>query len=239
MADLVVERGGEGGPLLLLLHGLGATAGVWSPLLPFVEGRWLAVDLPGHGGSEPLGRYGIGDYAEAIAPMIEGEDAVTVLGHSMGGVVGLALAARRPVERVFGVGIKVDWSAEELARFAGLAARPPRLFATEAEALGWHAKLAGLSAPAPALVARGARQEDGQWRASLDPRAFGVKAPDMAALVAAAGCPVHLACGEADAMISAERLRDFDPGAAAFAGAGHNAMVDRPEAVWAWVKARS
>jgi pimeloyl-ACP methyl ester carboxylesterase len=239
MDGLAFERGGAGGPLLLLLHGLGATAGVWARLLPLVEGRWLALDLPGHGGSAPLGRYGIGDYVDAIAPLVAGEDAVTVLGHSMGGVVGLALAARRPVERVFGVGIKVDWSAEELARFAGLAARPPRLFATEDEALGWHAKLAGLAEPAPALVARGARQEDGQWRAALDPRAFAVEAPDMAALVAAAGCPVHLACGEGDAMISAERLRDFDPQAVAFAGAGHNAMVDRPETLWAWVKKRS
>ena len=37
-------------------------------------------------------------------------------------------------------------------------------------------------------------------------------------------------------MISAERLRDFDPRAFAVAGAGHNAMVDVPGAIWDWLE---
>ena len=43
--------GGTGDSLLLLLHGLGATAAVWRRLIPLVEeswdGRWAAPDLRG------------------------------------------------------------------------------------------------------------------------------------------------------------------------------------------------
>ena len=52
--------GGAGEPVLLLLHGLGATADVWDGWRPLLAerwpGRWLAPDLPGHGGSAPLPR---------------------------------------------------------------------------------------------------------------------------------------------------------------------------------------
>ena len=53
---LAAFEGGQGDRLLVLLHGMGATAGVWSRMLaePRWHGRWLALDLPGHGGSEVL-----------------------------------------------------------------------------------------------------------------------------------------------------------------------------------------
>ena len=41
------------GPVVLLLHGMGATGDVWLPWAPYLEqhwpGRWLAPDLAGHG----------------------------------------------------------------------------------------------------------------------------------------------------------------------------------------------
>jgi alpha/beta hydrolase fold len=60
-AGLRVHQGGRGEPALLLLHGLGATGDVWQGWLPLLArrwpGRWLAPDLPGHGGSPPLSSY--------------------------------------------------------------------------------------------------------------------------------------------------------------------------------------
>ena len=45
----------------MLLHGLGATGDVWNAWWPLLArrwpGRWLAPDLPGHGGSPPLAAY--------------------------------------------------------------------------------------------------------------------------------------------------------------------------------------
>jgi hypothetical protein len=71
---LRVLEGGGRQPLLILLHGLGATAEVWEGWRPLLEerwpGRWLAPDLPGHGGSAPLARYSFGSLAAAVADLV-------------------------------------------------------------------------------------------------------------------------------------------------------------------------
>src|SRR5215831_19880579 len=113
-AGLRVNEGGSGDPLLVLLHGLGATSDVWAGWRPLLAGRWpgrwLAPDLPGHGGSPPLAAYTFDGFAAAVAGLIEPGARTVVLGHSLGGVVGLALASGRfsvAVDAVIGLGIKV------------------------------------------------------------------------------------------------------------------------------------
>ncbi|HRP96565.1 MAG TPA: hypothetical protein PL143_09970 [Rhodocyclaceae bacterium] len=39
-SDIWYEHGGDDGPLLVLLHGLGANAAVWDGLKPIVAARW-------------------------------------------------------------------------------------------------------------------------------------------------------------------------------------------------------
>ena len=97
---IAFDAGGRGAPLLVLLHGLGATAAVWTPMLDSVTaqwpGRWIAPDLPGHGGSGTIARYHQADYVGALAPFLREQAAgepVTLLGHSLGGTLSLALAA--------------------------------------------------------------------------------------------------------------------------------------------------
>jgi len=51
------QEHGEPGPgePLVLLHGIGETSGIWTPVLPYLRGRRvLCVDLPGFGGSAPV-----------------------------------------------------------------------------------------------------------------------------------------------------------------------------------------
>src|SRR2546427_821299 len=90
---LRVQQGGDGGPVLLLLHGLGATGDVWRGLLDLLNdrwpGRWVAPDLPGHGGSEALASYSFGRLAAAVAPAVPPADRVVALGHSPGRVLAL------------------------------------------------------------------------------------------------------------------------------------------------------
>src|SRR5262249_26084072 len=132
---LRMQAGGSGQPVLLLLHGLGATGDVWDAWRPLLAkrwpGRWLAPDLPGHGGAAPASRYTFDTLAAAVAGLIEPGARVVVLGHSLGGVVGLALAgggSARSVQAVVGLGIKVVWSEEDLDRARTAARRPPMRF---------------------------------------------------------------------------------------------------------------
>jgi pimeloyl-ACP methyl ester carboxylesterase len=238
-ADLRVHEGGSGEPCLMLLHGLGATGDVWEGWRPLLAerwaGRWLAPDLPGHGGSPPLGAYTFYGFAAAVAGIIPPNTRTVVLGHSLGGVVGLALASGGfgvPVDAVIGVGIKVVWTDEDLARAQALAHRPPALFASRDEAAARYLRVSGLAGLLPAgdsAVEAGLREQDGQWRLAMDPGAFGVGAPDMAQLVARSQAPVTLARGERDPMNTDEQLRRFAPGAVTLPGLGHNAHVESPE----------
>jgi pimeloyl-ACP methyl ester carboxylesterase len=238
VTDLRVRRGGRGEPTLLLLHGLGATGDVWEGVADLLPGAWTAPDLPGHGGSAPLAGYSFAAVADAVADLVDPAGTV-VVGHSFGGVVALHLAARPGVRAVVGLGIKVAWTGDELHRAAALAAREPARFDSRAAAVARHLRLAGLDGlvhpDSPAADAGVVEEEDGRFRPALDPRAFGVGEPGVAALVAASPVPVVLARGERDEMVSTAQLAELVPGPVVLAGLGHNAHVEDPAAVAALV----
>jgi pimeloyl-ACP methyl ester carboxylesterase len=88
------------GPTVLLIHGSGVSAGYWvNQLLGLGRAlRVVAIDLPGHGASDPIEGASIEAYAEATAQFLQllGASPVIVAGHSLGGAVAIALAARHP-----------------------------------------------------------------------------------------------------------------------------------------------
>lgn len=237
--SLRVHEGGSGEPLLVLLHGLGATGDVWSGWRSLLArrwpGRWIAPDLPGHGGSPPLAAYTFDGLAGAVADVVHLGQHSVVLGHSLGGVVGLALASGTfgvPVRAVIGLGIKVAWTDEDLARAQALAARPPAWFASRDEAAARYLRVSGLAGLLPAgdpAVDAGLREQDGQWRLALDPRAFAVGAPDMARLLARSQAQVTLARGELDPMNTDEQLARLGVPTVTLPALGHNAHVESPE----------
>jgi len=238
-AGLRVHGGGSGEPVLLLLHGLGATGDVWEGWRPLLAqrwpGRWLAPDLPGHGGSRPLSRYTFDTLAAAVAGLVGAGTRTVVLGHSLGGVVGLALASSDfplPVQAVIGLGIKVVWTREELDRAQALAHRTPAWFDSRDEAAARYLRVSGLagllSAEDPAVDA-GLREQNGRWQLALDPGAFAVGAPDMPELLARSQAPVTLARGEHDPMNTDEQLSRLGVSTVTLPGLGHNAHVQSPQ----------
>lgn len=224
---------------LLLLHGLGATGSAWAPLLDVLtwDGPVLVPDLPGHGRAERLDGYSVQQVAAALLPLVP-SGPVVVLGHSFGGAVGIALADPAydvKVLSVAGVGIKASWSGDDVDRFAALAVRPPRTFATRDEALDRHLAGAGLKGQPPLQHLGGVAEAVDGWQLAVDPRAFAQSSPDLAGLVERAGCPVWLLRGELDPMVSRDDLIGC-AGAPAevveLPGLGHNAHVEDPSALW-------
>jgi pimeloyl-ACP methyl ester carboxylesterase len=238
-AGLRVHQGGSGEPLLVLLHGLGSTGDVWGGWWPLLArrwpGRWLAPDLPGHGGSPALAAYTFDGFAAAVAGTVPSGARIVVLGHSLGGVVGLALASGRfpvHVRAVIGLGIKVVWTDEDLERARAVARRPPAWFASHDEAAARYLRVSGLAGLLPAgnpAVDAGLREQDGRWRLAADPGTFAVGAPDMAQLLARSLAPVTLARGEHDPMSTDDQLARLGARAVTLPGLGHNAHVESPE----------
>ncbi|HTK64961.1 MAG TPA: alpha/beta fold hydrolase [Pseudonocardia sp.] len=83
------------------VHGLSGSGTNWTDLAaqlaPHAPG--LAVDLPGFGHSRPLASrdYSPGAHADALLCFLAGQGRpVHLLGNSMGGAIGLVVAARRP-----------------------------------------------------------------------------------------------------------------------------------------------
>jgi pimeloyl-ACP methyl ester carboxylesterase len=92
--------GGEGPPLALV-HGLGGAASNWLALAPPLAERWRVVvpELPGHGGSAPLpATPNVDALVDAVHAVLEVEGALPApwVGHSLGGLVAVRAAVRRP-----------------------------------------------------------------------------------------------------------------------------------------------
>lgn len=98
-----VERPGTGTPIVLI-HGLPGTAEDFEKVTPLLDGhRTIALDRPGYGGSDG-GYFAVNRQLRAIDQLLDHlriRKAVLV-GHSYGGTLALAYAARRP-ERVQGL----------------------------------------------------------------------------------------------------------------------------------------
>ena len=236
-------EGGEGGARLLLIHGLAANADVWIPLEKHLQGRWLAPDLRGHGRSPHAAPYGYASYAADVAGLLGQDEEVTIVGHSMGGVVAMALATGWfgiKVRKVIAFGVKIRWAPDEVPKLHSLARAPARLFESRGEAIERYLKVSGLfglvdsSSP---LAASGVREEGGKFRLAADPLTYAAAGPEVAPMVRAMKAPLRLGAGSKDPMVSAADMQPFDPNPHLIEGAGHNAQVERPQALWQFIQA--
>ncbi|MCP4543863.1 MAG: alpha/beta hydrolase [Chloroflexi bacterium] len=101
------EQGSPDSKVALLIHGWSSSWYAISPLLPLFNRRFrcLAVDLPGFGKSPPLSeRATIKGYVDMLATLIQAVSnrPVVLVGHSMGGMIGITLTLHYPelVERM-------------------------------------------------------------------------------------------------------------------------------------------
>jgi len=237
-ASLHVHRLGERSPTLVLLHGLSANGEVWAGVLERLAGwpgRIVVPDLRGHGRSPHARTYAEVDHAADVAVLLRQGGDTYVVGHSMGGMVALALSSgafRLRIRGVFAFGVKTGWNEAELAKLKAFADKPTRHFASRSEAadrfiLG--AGLAGLADGHAAVVDAGIVRDGAGYRLAADPRTVLVAGASVAAAFNASQAPKRLACGRQDKLVTIDQLRAIDPDAIDLGDCGHNVHVEDPD----------
>ncbi len=106
---------------LLLLHGALGSADQFKPLLPLLGTRVVyTYNFMGHGGRDITANFSIEGFVNELAAWLNTErlNEVDIFGYSMGGYVGLQLAAIRPerIGAVMTLGTMFDWSPERAAK---------------------------------------------------------------------------------------------------------------------------
>lgn len=96
-----VEMGSGDGTPILFIHGFGSDANAWMFVQPTLaeSHRTIALDLPGHGGSQKdVGDATPAYLAGVVADFMQAIDleAAHLVGHSLGGAIALQLALTRP-----------------------------------------------------------------------------------------------------------------------------------------------
>lgn len=98
--DVRYSVSGEGGRDLVLVHGHGAHHLWWQGIAPLLEPRWrvIQVELSGHGDSGHRPAYSADIWSADVLAVLDavGAERPVLVGHSMGGIVLLALAAAYP-----------------------------------------------------------------------------------------------------------------------------------------------
>jgi esterase len=239
-----------GAPDLVLLHGYTSHARSWDSFAEAMTDRYrvLALDQRGHGesGWAPADRYGVADMADDLAAFVAalGLSRFSLLGLSMGGMVAMEYAGRRPPELarlvIVDIGPEIMTAGAERIRTG---VRTSDVFESREAAF----KLARAANPRPPEAHHRhrvdyslMRTEDGKWtwrydRALRAPDTLRPRNPEAAwKSCAAIAVPTQLIRGELSDILSAEvaaRMIETIPDARfdLVKNSGHAVPLDAPE----------
>ena len=233
----------EAQPLVVLVHGAGMNRTVWSQQTRFLAHhgyRAVAVDLPGHGGSDGPAL----DTVEATADWLAGlvgslGGPAHLIGHSMGSLIALETAARHPdvVSSLvlMGVGQTVPVHPELIAAAVANELKAAELITAWAYGSRQHV---GLN-PTPGLWMLGSGMA---LLEACSPDVLGIDLtacndyPGTDQAAAKVSCPVTIVAGTGDKMTPARSATPIDEVLSDSAlvtldGTGHMMMQEEPEAV--------
>ncbi|MBM3939417.1 MAG: alpha/beta hydrolase [SAR202 cluster bacterium] len=245
-----LDWGGAGRPWLLCLHGFTEQAHIFDEFAEAVSPRHrvLSLDFRGHGESQwaPDG-YTRDKYLADVTAFVGalGIDEATIVGLSLGGIVGMLHAAAQPrgVKRLVLADIGPETGDGATRQRAG---RPPRPmgFASFDDAFAWSRSGSWFSGPDEQvrkdLANKLRRRDDGKWVWKLDPALFEPPArPDpitterLWRAFEAIACPIMLVRGKDSAFVDdgiLARMRRAQPSLrhADVERAAHIVTVDNP-----------
>ncbi len=225
---------GQGDPVVLL-HGWGASSQSLAPLSGALNDsfRVLAVDLPGFGWSmAPPTAWGIAEYAQHVEGLMRETEikAAALVGHSFGGRIAIALAAKQPA------------LVSRLVLVASAGIRPPRragyyVRVSCAKLTRWFFSLPGWGATGQYMITRllgrfGSR--DYLAAGAMRPTLVKVVNEDLRPLLPAVQAPTLILWGDRDEEVprrAMEIMAAHIPNArlVVFEGAGHFPFLDMPE----------
>ncbi len=237
--SIAYSASGPGEGAAVCIHGFGSDRNVWSFNVPaLVTGRTVyALDLPGHGESEPgLDSGSLDELVAIVAGFFDrlGLSQVHVVGHSLGSAIAIRLAADSPdlvaalmLVAPAGIGAPVDGAflddflamptPEEARRvLARLVAKPSLIGPETATAVWRHNQLPGVADTLAAIADRAIRQD--------------LNHDALRQTLLALDCPVEILWGRDDAIISpaaADGLPDSLP-VHHVEGTGHLVQMEKP-----------
>ena len=238
---IAVELDGDG-DIVLMIHGLGGTSNVWTPLMPVLaRHRVIRPDLPGAGRSYRVeGALSISAFVDAICRICDQFkiERAHVVGHSLGTIIAFHLAASVP-KLVRSLALYGPLLAPPDAARAGLRTRAEAARqAGDMQAIADQVVSASTAAetrarrPAAAAMIRELlmRQTTDGYARSCE-----ALADAQAADIAGLACPVLLVTGDEDAIAPAQAVRQLGariPGARVevLTRCGHWTTLEMPEA---------
>ncbi|MCI0476890.1 MAG: alpha/beta hydrolase [Anaerolineales bacterium] len=226
-----IARGAQGTPVVFI-HGAAGNHLVWGMQVHALGevARAVALDLPGHGRSDPPGRTSVEAYRDVIVGLLDalGFDRAVIVGHSMGGAIAQTLALSHP-DRVAGLGL------------VGTGARLRVLPAILDGVLNDFESIAGLvveNSYAPGLNVEFQKRAEDEFRACPASVTHGDFSAcnqfDVMARLAGIRAPTLVVCGREDRMTPAKYsvyLATQIPNAylVLIDHAGHSVMIEQPD----------
>jgi pimeloyl-ACP methyl ester carboxylesterase len=243
-----LETGRTGAPPVCFLHGGAAHAHWFDRVIPKLAERFhvISLDQRGHGASAwaipPA--YATQDFASDLLALMDHLhwDRMALVGHSMGGHNAMGFAAWHParVSALVVVDSRPQLPPDRIDRMRERGQRPPRLHATEEEAVRSFRLLPKETTAEPALLEHLARagliRTERGYRYRFDPACYANRQPvDCWPLLPRVTAPALVVHGELSPILPAEmaaRLGATIPRAEVveIKDAYHHLILDAPEA---------